>query len=193
MPLDDARLLAGLRGADAMEEIRRSTGVSAAEFGSARDAFLRRHATLSDQSMVGTVAALVEIKRDRAGVPHVYADNTGDLFFGLGVAMAQDRLWQMDRLRRRALGRQAEILGPSYVASDIAHLTVGIDQISMIDAEAMDAATRALVTAFVAGIDRQIEVMQARLAHRVPPAGLRAGAVYRAGTSWRSAAASGGP
>ena len=39
----------------------------------------------------------------------------------------------MDRLRRRALGRQAEILGPSFVASDAAHLTVGIDLIAARD------------------------------------------------------------
>ena len=53
----------------------------------------------------------VEILRDRAGVPHIFADATGSAYFGLGFAMAEDRLWQMDRLRRRALGRQAEILG----------------------------------------------------------------------------------
>ena len=78
----------------------------------------------------------VEILRDRSGIPHIYAASTTDLYFGLGVAMAQDRLWQMDRLRRRALGRQAEILGPAYIASDIAHLTVGIDQIAAREAEA---------------------------------------------------------
>ncbi len=49
----------------------------------------------------------IEVLRDRAGVPHVYADTTADVYFGLGYAMAEDRLWQMDRLRRRALGRQA--------------------------------------------------------------------------------------
>jgi acyl-homoserine lactone acylase PvdQ len=42
----------------------------------------------------------VEILRDRAGVPHQYAATTADLYFGLGFAMAQDRLWQMDRLRQ---------------------------------------------------------------------------------------------
>ena len=62
------------------------------------------------------VRGSVEILRDRAGVPHIYGATTTDTYFGLGFAMAQDRLWQMDRLRRRALGRQAEILGPAYVA-----------------------------------------------------------------------------
>src|ERR1700759_4639332 len=110
------------------------------------------------QPITGAVAGQVEILRDRSGIPHIYATSTPDLYFGLGVAMAQDRLWQMDRLRRRALGRQAEILGSAYVASDIAHLTVGIDQIAEREADAMDPATRGMVAALVAGINRHIEI-----------------------------------
>ena len=99
----------------------------------------------------------MEILRDRAGVPHVFAASTPDLYFGLGVATAEDRLWQMDRLRRRALGRQAEVLGAAYLASDIAHRTVGIPAIAAREADAMDAASRAIVEAMVAGINRHIE------------------------------------
>src|SRR5579872_6965723 len=101
------------------------------------------------QQIAATVRGRVEILRDHAGVPHIYAASTPDLYFGLGVAMAQDRLWQMDRLRRRALGRQAEILGPAYLASDIAHLTVGIDQTSAREADALDEATHRTIAAFV--------------------------------------------
>jgi penicillin G amidase len=122
-----------------------------------------------DERITGAVGSQMEILRDRAGIPHIYAATTPDLFFGLGVAMAQDRLWQMDRLRRRALGRQAEILGASYLASDIAHLTVGIDQIATREAAALDARTQATVAAFVAGINRQIELFGRAL----PPEFLR--------------------
>jgi penicillin amidase len=108
-------------------------------------------------TLTASVGGPVEIRRDAAGVPHIHAATTPDLFFGLGFAMAEDRLWQMDRLRRRALGRQAEIMGAAYLASDMAHLTVGIDQMATRDAEAMDDATRAIVEAFVAGINRQIQ------------------------------------
>src|SRR5580658_532391 len=159
MPLDDRGLLAALRDTRTLAEISRDAGVPAAELEAARDAWLRRHATLTDQRVTAAVGGTTEIKRDRAGVPHVFAGSTPDLFFGLGFAMAQDRLWQMDRLRRRALGRQAEILGAAYVASDVAHLTVGIDQIAEREATAMDAATRALIERFVAGINRQIEIL----------------------------------
>jgi penicillin G amidase len=113
----------------------------------------------STEHVTGAVEARVEILRDHSGIPHIYAANIPDLYFGLGVAMAQDRLWQMDRLRRRALGRQAEIFGPAYLASDIAHLTVGIDQTAAREADAMDQATHRMVAALVAGINRQIELM----------------------------------
>jgi penicillin G amidase len=111
------------------------------------------------RQIAAAVSGRVEILRDRSGVPHVYAASTPDLYFGLGIAMAQDRLWQMDRLRRRALGRQAEILGPAYVASDIAHLTVGIDEIADREVGAFDERTFQVVSALVAGVNRQIEVL----------------------------------
>ncbi len=149
--------MAALCGAVAVEAICGGLGLSAADFAAARDAFLSRRAASGDRDLGAAVAGVVEIKRDGAGVPHIYAGSTKDLFFGLGFAMAEDRLWQMDRLRRRALGRQAEILGPGFVASDIAHLTVGIDRIAEADAAAMDGPTREIVAVFAAGINRFIE------------------------------------
>src|SRR5207248_4378025 len=104
-----------------------------------------------------SVGAAVEIIRDRAGVPHIYAESTADVYFGLGFAMAQDRLWQMDRLRRRALGRQAEILGPEYVQSDLQHRAVGIPAIAEREVEQTDPATRHILECFVDGINRHIE------------------------------------
>jgi penicillin amidase len=121
-----------------------------------RDAWLAERATLRDATVAAPVGGPIEIKRDAAGVPHIHAGTTPDLYYGLGFAMAQDRLWQMDRLRRRALGRQAEVMGGAYLASDIAHLTVGIDLMATRDADAMDATTKATVQAFVAGINRYV-------------------------------------
>ncbi|MCC7275563.1 MAG: penicillin acylase family protein [Alphaproteobacteria bacterium] len=146
MPIDDAALLAAFRAGGALPD----------GFAAARDAWLARSARIGDTRLTAPVGGKVEILRDRAGVPHVYAGSTTDLYFGLGVAMAQDRLWQMDRLRRRALGRQAEILGPSFVAGDVAHLTVGIDRIAAREPALMDGPTYAAVASFVAGINRQI-------------------------------------
>ena len=63
----------------------------------------------------------VEVIRDRWGVPHIYAQNTEDLFFAQGYVQAQDRLWQMEMWRRYHGGRLAEIMGPEAVAHDKLH------------------------------------------------------------------------
>jgi penicillin amidase len=60
----------------------------------------------------------VQIVRDEWGVPHIYAQNTDDLFFAQGYVMAQDRLWEMEWWRRELEGRVAEVLGPSAFARD---------------------------------------------------------------------------
>ena len=52
----------------------------------------------------------VEVDRDRWGVPTIRAEGDRDLYMGLGYVMAQDRFWQMDLIRRFALGRLSEIL-----------------------------------------------------------------------------------
>jgi penicillin G amidase len=60
----------------------------------------------------------VQVLRDEWGVPHIYAQNTDDLFFAQGYVMAQDRLWEMEWWRRELEGRLAEVLGPSAFERD---------------------------------------------------------------------------
>jgi penicillin amidase len=60
----------------------------------------------------------VEIIRDIHGVPHIFARNEPDLFFAMGYAMAQDRLWQLDLHRRIGAGRLSEILGQEAIEVD---------------------------------------------------------------------------
>jgi len=60
----------------------------------------------------------VEVLRDRWGIPHIYAQNTQDLFFAQGYITAQDRLWQMEMWRRWREGRLAEIFGPEALPFD---------------------------------------------------------------------------
>jgi len=159
MPIAETALIEALRRAAPVADIARALGVAPAELAAARDAFLAGRARIGDMRIPGTVSAKVEILRDRSGVPHVHGSTTSDVYFGLGLAMAQDRLWQMDRLRRRALGRQAEILGPSFLQSDIAHLTVGIDLVAAREPALIDGRTHETLAAFVAGINRGIAAM----------------------------------
>jgi penicillin G amidase len=65
------------------------------------------------------LTAPVTVYRDAHGVPSITADNERDLYRAVGYVMAQDRLWQMDLLRRVTLGRLSEILGDSLVEVDL--------------------------------------------------------------------------
>jgi penicillin amidase len=72
----------------------------------------------ADISLKGLTAD-VEVFRDHYGIPHVYAETERDLYTAVGYLMAQDRLWQMDLLRRVTLGRLSEIFGESFVETDL--------------------------------------------------------------------------
>ena len=66
----------------------------------------------------------VEIYRDSFGKPHIYAQDEFDLYFALGYAMAQDRLFQMDIIRRAVSGKLSEILGEDLISVDKLFLTI---------------------------------------------------------------------
>ncbi len=59
----------------------------------------------------------VTIRRDERGIPYIEAANDSDLYFAQGYATAQDRLWQMDLLRRVARGQLSEIFGRQPTAA----------------------------------------------------------------------------
>jgi penicillin G amidase len=61
----------------------------------------------------------VTVYRDERGMPHIYAANEHDLYFSVGYVTAQERLWQMDLIRRATTGRLSEIFGESYVNTDL--------------------------------------------------------------------------
>src|ERR1700693_4493855 len=61
------------------------------------------------------LSANVTVIRDEHGVPTIDATNLDDLFFAQGFVTAQDRLWQMDIMRRFAAGEISEILGDEFL------------------------------------------------------------------------------
>lgn len=81
-------------------------------------AMRQQHAQLDGQLRVGALSQSVLVRRDHHGVPHISAKNIDDLVIAQGYITAQDRLWQMDMLRRYAAGDLAEILGPGMVEHD---------------------------------------------------------------------------
>jgi len=73
---------------------------------------------LSGRLLVPGIKEEIEIIRDSYGVPHIYAKNEPDLYFAMGYAMAQDRMWQMEFFRRLGNGRLAEVFGEDFVETD---------------------------------------------------------------------------
>ncbi|MCC6490186.1 MAG: penicillin acylase family protein [Candidatus Hydrogenedentes bacterium] len=66
----------------------------------------------------GQLRSEVKVVRDASGVPHITAGTETDAYFALGYCMAQDRIFQMELMRRLARGELAEVLGPPLVKVD---------------------------------------------------------------------------
>ena len=103
------------------------------------------------------VSRLVEIERDKYGIPHIYASSDADLFIALGYAMAQDRLFQLDWLRRKGAGRLSEIVGNDGLEQDVLARTVGLNRIARAEWDKLPAETQSVLTAFSAGVNAVIE------------------------------------
>ncbi|WP_187696586.1 penicillin acylase family protein [Xanthovirga aplysinae] len=71
-----------------------------------------------------------EVIFDSLGIPHIYASNEKDAYFTLGYVHAQERLFQMEMLRRLSSGRLAEILGNDLVEVDRFFRTLGLQEVS---------------------------------------------------------------
>ena len=72
------------------------------------------------------LSAAVQVHYDDFGVPHIQAQNDDDLYRALGFVHAQDRLFQMEMMRRLAKGELAEILGPKLLDTDRIFRTLGL-------------------------------------------------------------------
>ncbi len=70
----------------------------------------------------------VEVMFDRYGIPHIYGQNEEDVFFALGYVHAQERLFQMELMRRAAAGRLSEFLGEKLVKTDKFFRTLGMSE-----------------------------------------------------------------
>ncbi len=100
------------------------------------------------------------IIRDNYGVPHIFADTKEGLGYGAGYAMAQDRLWQADVMRRAATGRLAE-LGLATIEDDIATRTLWYSEDELLeiydDWDPAEDYLKPMIEAYVDGINAYIE------------------------------------
>lgn len=97
------------------------------------------------------------IVRDDHGVPHIFGSNRQDAYFALGVAHAQDRLWQMDITRRAMHGRLAEVIGAPAVETDIFFRTMGLGAAADTAYANLPADVQAALQAYTNGVNAVIE------------------------------------
>ncbi|MHB1107323.1 MAG: penicillin acylase family protein [Lutibacter sp.] len=96
---------------------------------------------------------------DDYGIPHIYAQNQLDASTALGYVHAQDRLWQMELMRRIAPGRLSEIFGKDMLKNDQFFVSLGIEEASRKSMEKLDknGEVYKLATAYLNGVNQFIE------------------------------------
>ncbi len=109
------------------------------------------------------LTANVEVFRDHYGIPHVYAETEADLYTAVGYLLAQDRLWQMDLLRRVTLGRLSEIFGESFVDTDLLLRSLRYSKKSEELLKTTDKEIVSALEAFSNGVNQYIESHQKKL------------------------------
>ncbi|HEX3372740.1 MAG TPA: penicillin acylase family protein, partial [Edaphobacter sp.] len=109
------------------------------------------------------LSAPVTIQRDAHGVPHLRAATLDDLLLAQGFVTAQDRLWQMDSLRRHASGTLAEILGPTFLAHDRLQRTLLIRASADRAIATLPPDQLHLLERYAAGVNASIELQRAHL------------------------------
>ena len=96
---------------------------------------------------------------DEFGVPHIYASNSKDAMMALGYVHAQDRLWQMEVMRRIAPGRLSEIFGSVTLKNDKLFAGLGIEEASAKAIASLDKNSRSyqLTMAYLEGVNQYLE------------------------------------
>ena len=115
--------------------------------------FSRSIPDYSEDFTVTGLAAPVEIVRDNANVPHIFGQSDNDVYFGLGMSHAQDRLWQMLLLRRTAQGRLSELFGQATVSTDRFLRRLDLYPLAVRSATVQDEYTRGALQSYAAGVN----------------------------------------
>ncbi|HSV75724.1 MAG TPA: penicillin acylase family protein, partial [Bacteroidales bacterium] len=99
----------------------------------------------------------VTVHRDQHAIPYIFAKNESDLYFTVGYVMAQDRLWQMDLLRRVTMGRLSEIFGEDMVENDLVLRALRIPEKSAMVLAGTEPEVMAALEAFSKGVNHFME------------------------------------
>lgn len=109
----------------------------------------------------------VEILRDRNAIPHIFAATERDAYFALGYVHAQDRLWQMETMRRSGAGRLAELVGTRFgdwaLRLDRSMRTLGVYRRAEEAYEELSPEARTAFDAYAAGVNAWMETRREAL------------------------------
>ena len=108
-------------------------------------------------AQVPGLSASVSVVRDAAGIAHISADTTHDLFFAQGYLHASERMWQMEVWRHISAGRLAELFGESQLDTDRFIRALGWRVAAQRDLDAVSPATRAVLDAYTAGVNAWLD------------------------------------
>ncbi|HEX4423871.1 MAG TPA: penicillin acylase family protein [Terriglobales bacterium] len=135
-------------------------GAAAWLYSIARSALPQLDGTLQVQGL----SAPVTVTRDGHGVPTIEAANFPDLFFAQGYVTAQDRLFEMDGMRRYAAGDLSEIIGDGLLQHDRRQRILGLRMAARKAVALAPAEDRARFEAYARGVNAYIESHRSRLA-----------------------------
>ena len=112
---------------------------------------------------VPRISSKVRVVRDERGVPTIEAATLEDLFFAQGYVTAQDRLWQMDMMRRAAAGELSEVIGEATVKMDREQRILGLRIAAEAAEKTISARDRAYFDAYARGVNAFLEAHRDRL------------------------------
>ncbi len=118
---------------------------------------------LDGSTKLAGLGAKVRVVRDEHGVPTIEAASLEDLFFAQGYVTAQDRLWQMDAMRRFSGGEMAEILGPDFVKHDREQRILGLRQAARKAQGTLPARDLKFFQAYANGVNAFLDAHQEKL------------------------------
>ncbi len=115
--------------------------------------------TYEGELQLKNISKTTNVFFDEYGIPHIYAANEHDAMIALGYVHAQDRLWQMELLRRIAPGRLSEIFGTRALKNDKFFAGLGIDEASQKAVAEMDKNSQAykMSMAYLEGLNQYLE------------------------------------
>ncbi|ASV32472.1 penicillin acylase family protein [Maribacter cobaltidurans] len=101
----------------------------------------------------------VQVYFDEYGIPHIYGQSEEDAFRVLGYVHAQDRLWQMELLRRIGSGGLSEVFGKDLIGTDKFFLSLGIDEASKEAISKLDGNSEgvSIINAYLDGLNQFVE------------------------------------